>query len=223
MKLVILGATGGVGHLLLRGAIERGADVTVIARDKSRVEPGTGCRAVEFDLHAATPRQLSAVIAGNDAVISALGSRTARDLGVLGRAAETVVAAMRRTGVTRYLGISAAPVATVPSPARPNPPKHDPGDDFLARHMMMPIIKRVFAKQYADSAVMEDVVRASGLDWTLLRPPRLVDRPVRGAYRTSIDSNLPGGRAIGRGDLAAYLLDAVTDTETFGHSVGIAY
>ena len=33
MKLVILGATGGVGHLLLRGAIERGADVTVIARD----------------------------------------------------------------------------------------------------------------------------------------------------------------------------------------------
>lgn len=223
MKLVILGATGGVGHHILNGAIERGAEVTVIARDKSRLKVDAPCEVAEFDLQAASPDQLAATIASNDVVISALGSRTPHDRGVLARAAETTVATMRRAGVTRYLGISAAPVATVPSPARPNPPKHDPGDDFIARHVMMPIIKRIFAEGYADSSLMEDVIRASDLDWTLVRPPRLMDNPATGAYRTSIDTNLPHGRKIGRADLATYILDAVADSHTFRHSVGIAY
>jgi uncharacterized protein YbjT (DUF2867 family) len=88
---------------------------------------------------------------------------------------------------------------------------------------MMPIVKRLFAAAYTDSALMEDAVRASGLDWTIMRPPRLTNKPATGQYRTAIDQNVRRGRSIGRADLAHFMLDAINNPDTVGHTIGIAY
>jgi putative NADH-flavin reductase len=223
MKLVILGATGGVGQHLVAMATSRGDDVLVVARDKTRLRGDGTCRVAEMDLLKTQPKSLGAALAGADAVISALGARGAADRGILEAAATQVLPAMQESGIRRYLGISAAPVATTPSPARPTPPRHDPGDDLLARTVMMPIVKRLLAPVYVDSARMEDAVRASGLDWTILRPPRLTNKQATGRYRTAMDRNVRGGRSIGRADLAHFMLDAITEPDTIGHAIGIAY
>ena len=87
---------------------------------------------------------------------------------------------MRTSGIRRLIVVSAAPIGTVPSPGRPHPPRHDPGDGFILRYLAGPIVKRALRAHYADLAQMEDVLRDSDLDWTVVRPPRLTGKPVTG-------------------------------------------
>jgi uncharacterized protein YbjT (DUF2867 family) len=134
-----------------------------------------------------------------------------------------IVAAMKETGARRVVVVSAAPIGTVPSPDRPHPPRHDPGEGFVMRNVLTPIVKRVLRAHYADLARMEDVMRNSGLDWTVVRPPQLTDRPLSASYRTAYGRNLRGGRTISRADVAHYMLEALRQPESIGREVGIAY
>jgi hypothetical protein len=130
---------------------------------------------------------------------------------------------MKATDVRRIVVVSAAPIGTVPSPGRPNPPKHDPGDGFFVRNLLGPLIKAALRKHFADLAMMEDVLRDSGLDWTVVRPPRLTDGPVTGAYRTAYGQNLRRGLLISRADVAHFMLRALRQPETSEQVVGIAH
>jgi uncharacterized protein YbjT (DUF2867 family) len=69
---------------------------------------------------------------------------------------------------------------------------------------------------------MEDVVRASGRDWTISRPPKLTDKPLTGHYRTALNQNVRGGFSISRADVAHQMLDCLTHPETIGQIVGLA-
>jgi hypothetical protein len=69
-----------------------------------------------------------------------------------------IVEAMRATGVRRVVLVSAAPVATLASPGRPDPPRHDPGDGLVTRHLLMPLLRSTLREVYADLALMEDAV-----------------------------------------------------------------
>ena len=68
----------------------------------------------------------------------------------------------------------------------------------------------------------EEQIRDSGLDWTIVRPPRLTSGPASGTYRTAIDRNLPRGLTVSRADLAAYMLAIIGDPATIHHHIGIA-
>ena len=129
---------------------------------------------------------------------------------------------MRAAGVRRIIAVSAAPIGTVPSPGRPHPPGHDPGDGFVVRYLADPVVKRVLREHYADLARMEDVLRGSDLDWTAVRPPRLTNKPVTGRYRTAYGQNIRRGLFVSRADVAHYMLRALDQPATFGQTVGIA-
>lgn len=221
MKLTIVAATGGIGRQLLDQAVTAGHDVTAVVRDPDRLY-GRPARAVAVDLAAADPAALSSAVAGADAVLSALGPRTAADAGITSRGTRAVVDAMRAAGVRRLVVVSAAPVGTVPSPGRPDPPRHDPGDGFLMRHVLSPAVRRVLRAHYADLALTEDVLRGSGLDWTVIRPPRLTDGPLTGRYRTAYGRNIRGGVRISRADVAHLMLHALDDAGTVGQVLGVA-
>jgi putative NADH-flavin reductase len=77
-------------------------------------------------------------------------------------------------------------------------------------------------KPYADLAVMEDVLRASDLDWTVIRPPRLTNRPPTGKYRIAYGESVRGGLGISRADVAHLMLDVLDRPETIKQTVGIA-
>jgi putative NADH-flavin reductase len=220
MKLTIFAATGGIGRHLLEQAVAAGHDVTAAVRNPANLTRDV--RVVRIDLADPDAAAVEEAVAGADAVLSGLGIRTPADAGITGRGTASIIDAMSAAGTRRLVVVSAAPLGTVPSPARPHPPKHDPGDGFFMRHLLAPFAKAAFGKNYVDLAVMEDAVRASGLDWTIVRPPKLTDKALTGTYRTALGSNVRGGFSISRADVADLMLRVLTQPESIGQTVGVA-
>ena len=226
MKLTIIAATGGVGRQVLHQALNAGHDVTAVARNPAKLQAevlasGAG-RVVTADLASPDALALESAVAGADAVLSALGPHNNSDAGIAAPGTAAIITAMRAAGTQRIVAISASPVATTPSPGHPNPPRHDPGDGFIMRHAGVRIAKALFGKVYDDLAAMEDLLRDSGLNWTILRPPQLTSKPLTGHYRTAVGYNVRGGRSIPRADVAHYMLAAAGQPETIGQVIGIA-
>jgi uncharacterized protein YbjT (DUF2867 family) len=220
VRLAIVAATGGIGRQLLTQAIEAGHDVTAIVRSPEKItEP---VRTAFADLAHPDVPSLTEAIKGSDAILSGLGARTKVESGVAWRGTAALVEAAWSAGVRRLVVVSAAPIGTVPSPARPHPPRHDPGDGFFMRHLGANLAKTMFREHYADLARMEDVVRDSGLDWTISRPPKLNGKPLTGRYRTAADRNVRGGFSVSRADVAHQMLACLADDSTIGHVIGIA-
>jgi putative NADH-flavin reductase len=220
MKLTVVAATGGIGRHVLEQALSAGHDVTAVARNPRKMS--SAVPTVTVDLAAADPSVLHSAVTGVDAVLSCLGPRSVSEAGIASQGTRAIVQAMRATGVRRIVVVSAAPISTVPSPGRPRPPKHDPGDGFLTRNLASPLVKAVFRGPYADLALMEDILRDSGLDWTVVRPPRLTDRPMTSSYRTAYGQNLRGGIFVSRADVAHLMLRVLERPETIGQAIGIA-
>src|SRR5580765_5819602 len=137
MKLTIFAATGGIGRQLLEQAVAAGHDVTAAARNPQNLSP-VPVRAVAADLSKIKAAALQPAVAGADGVLCALGARTKADTGVATRGTKAITEAMRAVGVRRIIVVSAAPIGTIPSPGRPHPPRHDPGDGFIIRHLADP-------------------------------------------------------------------------------------
>ncbi|GAA0471837.1 hypothetical protein Ade02nite_51370 [Paractinoplanes deccanensis] len=221
MRLVIVAATGGIGREMLRQASAAGHDVTVVVRNPDKIRESV--RIVRADLARPDVPALAEAVQGADAILSGLGARSHAEAGVAERGTRAIIEAAQKAGATRLVVVSAAPMGTFPSPERPHPPRHDPGDGFFMRHLGARFAKAMFRTHYADLARMEDAVFASGLDWTVSRPPRLTDKPFTGRYRTAIDRNVRGGTSISRADVAHQMLHCVTDPATVRHTVGVAY
>lgn len=224
MKLTILAATGGIGRQILEQAADVGHDVTAVVRNPQKLpgELSGQVRVVTADLAAPDPAALESAVEGADAVLSGLGATSNSEAGIATQGTQAIAAAMQAAGVRRIVVVSAAPIGTVPSPGRPDPPKHDPGDGFLMRHLGAPLTKAAFRKHYADLAQMEDILRDSDLDWTAVRPPRLTNKPLTGTYRTAHGHNLRRGIFISRADVAHYMLSALGQPETIKQTIGIA-
>jgi putative NADH-flavin reductase len=221
MKLTIFAATGGIGRHLLEQAVAAGHDVTAVVRDPKKLTQNV--RVVTADLAAPDLGALKSAVAGADAVLSGLGPRTLSEAGITSRGTRAIVEAMKATDARRIVVVSAAPIGTVPSPGRPNPPRHDPGEGFFMRHLLSPMIKTVLRRHYADLALMEDILRDSGLTWTVMRPPRLTEKPLTRIYRTARGQNLRGGLTISRADVADMMLRVLEQPESINQAIGIAY
>ena len=223
MKLTIFAATGGIGRQILEQAAGAGHDVTAVVRNPQKLPSGLArqVRVVIADLAAPNPATLKSAVEGADAVLSGLGPRSNSDAGIATRGTRAIAAAMKATGARRIVVVSAAPIGTVPSPARRNPPKHDPGDGFIKQHLLNPLTKAALRKHYADLA-QKDILRDSNLDWTAIRPPRLTDMPLTGTYRTAHGQNLRRGIFISRADVAHYMLRTLKQPDTIRQTIGIA-
>ncbi|MBT2450098.1 NAD(P)H-binding protein [Streptomyces sp. ISL-43] len=215
MRLTVFGATGGVGHEVVRQALDAGHEVTAVVRDPARLEVPAHERLRVVVVRDLTDEEaLIPVLEGREAVVSALGpasNKQARLTPVAGPALRSIVSAMDRAGVSRLSAVSAAPVAP-----------DGPEDGALTRLLVYPLLRRALRDLYADLAVMEAAIAASRTRWTVIRPPRLLNRPRTGTYRRAIDANVPGGKVVSRADVADALLTTLSDPSTAGHAIGIA-
>jgi putative NADH-flavin reductase len=200
MKLFVLGATGGTGNELVEAALRRGHQVTAFVRSPMKLEPRDGLVIVKGDPRSAD--QLASKLLGHDAVISTLGRRDKNDATLVADCARTTVQAMHTAKVHRLVIVSVALL-------------------FPDIGLLGSILRRsVLAATTADSRAMERVVEASELDWTIARPPRLLNGPAVGRFRAE-DDHLPG-RKISRADLAQFLLDEVEHPAHLRRIVGVA-
>src|SRR6185437_6198351 len=155
------------------------------------------------------PAAIAPAVAGAEAVISAIGPRGTSPTTVSQDSAAAIVTAMHATGTGRLVTISGSIVT-------------DAGDDLLLR-LVKPLVRRTQLRHVcADMRRAEEEVRHSGLDWTIMRPPRLTGKPAAGHYRTAIDRNLPRDFTISREDLASCILGLLRDPETVRKHVAVA-
>jgi putative NADH-flavin reductase len=221
MRITLFAATGGVGREFLDQALAVGHHVTAVVRNPQMLRRQVP--AVRADLATPDPAVLASAIKGADVVVSCLGARTAQEAGIAWKGTKAIAQAMQATGVRRIIVVSAAPIGTVSSPAQPNPPKQDPGDGFFMRHLFSPLIKVAFRSRYADLARMEDLLRDSGLSWTIVRPPRLTNQRRTAKYRTAYGQNLRRGLTISRADVADLMLRLIETPDAIEKVVGVAY
>lgn len=192
-RIVVLGASGATGQLVVSTALERGHDVTAVVRRPGAFEPRELLHeAMWTDL--GDVRALSEVIAGTDVVISALGGAAKGPTTVCTEGMRSAVTAMGQVGVKRLLAVSAHGVAET----------HDQSLYSLA-------VWAGVAGRMRDKESMESVITRSQLAWTLVRPPSLRNRPPTGHYRVGTDLRIRLWSSIGRADLAAFLVTEVEE------------
>ncbi|MFF8270921.1 NAD(P)-dependent oxidoreductase [Streptomyces sp. NPDC016562] len=215
MKITVFGATGGVGREVVRQALDAGHEVTAVVRDPARLPVPAHERLRVATVSDVTDQEaVLSVISGQDAVVSALGAasnKQAKATPVAGPALTAITSAMDRAGVRRLSAVSAAPVGPLAD-----------GEGMFTRAVVYPLLRRLLRDLYADLAVMEAAMGASGTQWTVIRPPMLQNKPRTGTYRRALDANVRGGRTIPRADVADALLTTLTDPATAGHAVGVA-
>jgi putative NADH-flavin reductase len=152
------------------------------------------------------------VVAGADAVISALGIGLRRHATtVYSRGTGNILAAMAGAGVNRLLVVSTSSLQ-LPEPRQL-------AEWLLARFVLHPLLRR----PYSDLATMEELVRRSSAAWTVVRAARLTNGRPTGKYRTAVNRKLRSCWSISRADLAGYLLDHAGDERLSRAVVEIAY
>ncbi len=194
MKVLVLGATGGTGRLIVRDAKAKGHSVVALVRSKARADlPGVDMIEGEVRDEATLVRALD----GCDAVISTLGTGMGfRRVDLLTVATQALVTAMTRNGVRRLVCISALGV----------------GDSrghggFVFDRLFQPLL---LSQAYKDKDGQESAIRASSLDWVVVRPAMLTDDPARGKIRAVANLASVNGGKIARADVARFVVEQLT-------------
>jgi uncharacterized protein YbjT (DUF2867 family) len=197
MKVLVLGATGATGRLIVNDACAKGHSVVALVRSVAKAGDLPGARLVEGD--ARNAQTLAAALQDCSGVISALGTAVSpfREVTLLSTATRALVDAMAQQNVRRLVCITGLGAGD----------SRGHGGLFFDR-VFMPLFLR---KVCEDKNRQEDIVRSSGLDWILVRPVVLNDKPPKGQVEALTDlSNVHGG-AIARGDVARFVVDQLTD------------
>lgn len=211
MKITVFGGTGRTGQHIVRQALDAGHEVAAVVRDPARLPIShSALEVITADL--TSPAPLRPALTGREAVISAIGPRTRKDVGVASNATRVILRAMDQSDIRRVVLLSAAPVGPVPE-----------GESLIYRTVLYPLLRRILRDAYADLAAMEEEARRSNTEWTVIRPPRLTDKPLTERYRREIGSNVPRGHFLSRADLAHAMLATLEDPATVKQPVGVAY
>jgi len=194
-KILVLGATGATGRLIVSQSVVRGYDVTVLVRSAEKARDLKGAKLIIADARDET--SLREALRGRDAVVSALGTPASPFLEVtlLSTATRLLVSAMKAEQVSRLVCITGMGA----------------GDSaghggLIADNVIFPLLLK---KVYADKDRQEAIVRDSGLDWVLVRPSILNNKPGRGSVRALTDLSGFHGGSIAREDVAKFVLDQV--------------
>lgn len=211
MLVTVFGGTGQIGLLVVRRLLAAGHRVTVLVRSPDKmtiVDPDLAVVVAELSDTAAVER----VVAGADAVISTLGPPIDPLLrgNALTEASRTIVAAMDRAGVRRLVAL-----ATVSVP--------DPRDRPTLLDRLIPVgIGLLIPNALREIQGIAEVVSTSGLDWTLARITAPIDNPPTGTLRAGFLGRDAVGTPMTRSDIAAFLVDQLTDTRYVGAAPAIS-
>jgi putative NADH-flavin reductase len=202
MRIVILGATGGIGRLLVAGALEQGHDVTAFVRAPQKMsQTSPRLRILGGDLY--DLRQMTAALRNCDAVLSAFGPATLSKTTLRRDFCRVLVRAMQATEVRRVLYVSSALLFS------------DAG--FLAA-----VLRRtLFRNMVEDQANAEADLMQPDTEWTIVRPPRLLNKPPIGRIREAAGHLPKGIGVIARGDVAKFMLEETLKAHYVKQTVGI--
>lgn len=211
LNILIIGANGGTGKHAVEIALEAGHHVTALLRNPANLTlKHANLEVAKGDIM--YPETFEKYLKNKDAVISALGAREAtKPTTLYSEGNRNLLMAMKKMGIQRAFFISASALEI--SPVLP----------FYVRLAAKYILQKLLRHMYADIRIMEKLVKESDINWTIMRPPRLTNKPVTGKYRFAINSFLKNCLTISRADLAHFMVNNITNEATYKTTIEIGY
>ena len=208
MKVIVFGATGTVGRLAVEHMLGEGHSVTAFSRDPAKLETDD-LALTRIAGDAMDPEAVAEAIRGHDAVVVALGAGASRKSVIRSTGTFNVIQGMHRHGVRRLICQSSLGAGDSWSNL----------NFFWKRIMFGFLLRPVFL----DHELQEKLVRASGLDWTIVRPSAFADGAADGGFRENI---APDDRSltlkITRSNVAVFISRMVCDTTYLQRAVAIS-
>ena len=207
MKLLVIGATGPTGREIASQALTRGHAVTALVRNAAKAAFAPPIQMAVGDV--LDLGSLKKALAGQDAVICSLGSSVSgpfKEMTLLSQGTRNLVVAMQDQGVRRLVCITGIGAGESLG--------HGP---WFYNWLIQPLLLRGV---YVDKTRQEEIVRRSGLDWTLVRPALLTNRPAKGPGTVRALTQLAGTQvcSISRADVAAFCLQELADRRYLGQA-----
>ena len=201
MKIAIFGASGFTGSAILNEAVRRRHNLSVLVRDAARFpEPTSWLQVVSGD--ALDREAVARTIQGCDAVIQCLGvggKGNGKPTTLISEATRIIVEEMQRQGINRLVALSNVGA----------------GDSltfqpWIFRRVILPYFMKWLKVIIDDKNRMEPVIMESGLDWTIIRCPNVVDKPSQDSYNATLDGKQLK-LSITLGDMAACVVDCLEE------------
>jgi putative NADH-flavin reductase len=196
MKLFLLGATGPTGQQIVSQALEQGHEITAYVRDPSKLNYDNKLlRVVTGDIFSG--EALAKHMQGHDVVMSALGiGKRLKSDNLISRATAAIIPAMKSSGVKRLIFLSAFGVEPT----------------YRQANWIQKLVFKTFLRNlYADKETANELIRNSGLQWTLIAPVLLTNGPRSGNYQSAEKLEMKGMPKISRADVAEFMLKEARD------------
>jgi len=195
MKLTIFGASGSTGKHLVRKALERGYEVVAYARTPSKLNiQHANLTIIQGDIREAD--KVSGAIKGSEGIINVIGPTPGSPDDLMHQAAQNIVSAMIIHGVQRLIWSTGAGVRA-------------PQDNPTIMHKMINFLLKLLSPKVLENALKgAEVVKASGLDWTIARAPMLTDKSNTPNFHVSFVGP-EMGRTLSRENFAKFMLELV--------------
>lgn len=207
-RLLIVGATGGTGRLLLAQALERGFEVTALVRNRSRLQVDhPRLTVVQGDV--LDSAAVEAAMRGQDAVLSTLGhKRFFYPTRILSEGTRNIVRAMESQGVKRLVSVTSLGIGD--SAGRLG---------LLYTLFVIPVILPFY---FWDKARQERIIAGSGLDWVIVRPGALTNGAKRGHLRHGREAgSYLRPMPVPRADVAEFMLDQLESSTYLRAAPGV--
>ncbi|MFC4778300.1 NAD(P)-dependent oxidoreductase [Paenibacillus sp. GCM10023252] len=204
MKIIVFGATGGVGQSVVQQALENGLEVTAFVRTPTKLDVmHKNLNIVQGN--AFNQAEVAKAIAGHDAVVSCLGSSQGMKKSTeLQEMVKNIVTGMQEHDVKRIVYTASAGIH-----------KELPG---ISGKLIMRMLKNALT----DHRAAFDYIEASGLIYTIVRPMGLTNGSYSGKYRESATSVPEKSRSIPRADVAHFIIKVLKDAHYENKSIGIS-
>ena len=200
MRIVVLGAGGQLGREVVSALVKRGHQIGAVVRRSPDPLFDSAVEVRRAD--ARNKDEIRTAISGFDAVVNVIGGGTLRRNDVASSATAVVVPAVKAASIKRYIAMSAGMVAL---------------EWPLFKYVLRPLI---FRHIVAEHNRVEAIVKASALDWTIVRPTALTNHPAKG-YMASLEVQ-PRNFVTTRADVAAFIAYELETNEYVGRPVFIA-
>lgn len=203
MKIAVFGASGRTGILAVYQALDKGYEVNAFARKAHNVTiRHPKVRIIQGDI--LDYDRVKEAVEGTDAVLFTLGQDGNKPLRTLSDGTANVIKAMKEIGVKRLIVMSSAGIL---------------GNDTHPVFGKI-IVPLMLNNVYKDKKRQMNVIRESGLEWIIIRPPRLTQSPKTGKYQ--LTEGRPGTRSVPRADVADFMLKLLTNKSYDGTMPAIA-
>lgn len=208
MKIIVFGATGTLGRVIVQQALEDGHFVTAFTRTgQFEHSEHTNLRVVKGDVY--EPLSVANAIEGQEGVICALGA--GRNGGVRAIGTKHILAGMKNHAVKRFVCLSSLGVGDSASSL-----------NFFWKNIMFGLLLR---PAFADHIAQEKIVHGSDRDWTIVRPAAFTDGPKTGAYKHGFSSSEPQRLAlkVSRADVAEFMVSQLSNNQYLHQTPAVSY